>query len=112
MRRRGAKRVRRYKLLGLLAWRGARQVRRHRFLGLLAWRGWRFYARRRRMAVWLAFVAAIALPGLIRAVRASRRPRVYPPPRPPPRAAQSGLAMTAVSVRIVACSSTCIAAAS
>jgi len=74
---RAARRVRRYKLLGLLAWRGARQVRRHRYLGLLAWRGWRFYARRRRTAVRLAFAAALALPGLVRAVRAARRPRIY-----------------------------------
>lgn len=77
MRTRGAKRVRRYRLLGLLAWRGARHVHRHRRLGLLAWRGWRMYARRRRMAVRLAFAAAVALPGLIRAARASRRRRVY-----------------------------------
>jgi hypothetical protein len=75
--RRRAKRVRRYKLLVLLAWRGARQVRRHRYLSLLAWRGWRFYARRRRMVVRLTFAAAVALPALIRAVRASRRPRIY-----------------------------------
>jgi hypothetical protein len=52
-------------------------VRRHRYLGVLAWRGWRLYARKRRMAVRLAFAAAVALPGLIRAARASRRPRVY-----------------------------------
>ncbi len=71
---RGAKRVRRYKLLGLLAWRGAKQVRRHRWVGLLAWRGWRLYARRRRMAVRVAFAAALALPGLLRAARAMRRP--------------------------------------
>ena len=61
--RRRAKRVRRYRLLALLAWRGARQVRRHRYLSLLAWRAWRFYARRRRMVVRLAFAAAVALAG-------------------------------------------------
>ena len=74
---RTSRRARRYRLFGLLAWRGARHVHRHRRLGLLAWRGWRLYARRRRMAVRLAFAAALALPGLVRAVRASRRPRIY-----------------------------------
>ncbi len=71
---RGARRVRRYQLLGLLAWRGARRVHRHRYLGLLAWRGWRLYARRRRIAVRLAFGAAVALVGLLVAARRSRRP--------------------------------------
>jgi hypothetical protein len=72
----GARRVRRYKRVGRLAWGGAKQVRRHRYLGLLAWRGWRLYARRRRMAVRLAFGAAVALAGLLGAARASRRPPV------------------------------------
>ena len=76
MRTRGGRRARRYKLMGLLAWRGAKQVHRHRYLGLLAWRGWRLYARRRRMAVRIAFGAAFALPGLLRAARAARRRRV------------------------------------
>ena len=76
--RRGSRRTRRYRLVGLLAWRGAKQVRRHRYLGLLAWRGWRLYMRRRRMTVRLAFGAAVALAGLIGAARAARRPSLPP----------------------------------
>ena len=68
------RRVRRYRLLGLLAWRGARQARRHRWLGLLAWRGTRLYLRRRRLALWLSFAAAVALGGALCAARARRRP--------------------------------------
>jgi hypothetical protein len=72
----GTRRVRRYKRAGGLAWRGAKQARRHRWLGLLVWRGWRLYARRRRIAVRLAFGAAVALAGLLGAARASRRPPI------------------------------------
>ena len=79
---RGARRVRRYRLVALFAWRGAGQVRRHSYLGLLAWRGWRLYVRRRRMALRLAFGAAVALAGLA-AARASRRSAGALPAGPP-----------------------------
>ncbi len=72
----GARRLRRYKRVGLLAWRGGKHLRRHRYVGLLAWRGWRLYARRRCLTVRLAFEAAVALGGLLAAARAWRRRQV------------------------------------
>jgi hypothetical protein len=76
VRRRRASRAKRYRLLGLLAWRGARQARRHRWLGLLAWRGARLYLGRRRLALRLSFAAAVAVGGALRAARARRRPTI------------------------------------
>jgi len=66
-------RAKRYRFLGRLAWRGAKGAHRHRFVGLLAWRSLRWYLRRRRLAVRLAFSAAVAVGGAIAASRSRRR---------------------------------------
>jgi hypothetical protein len=67
-------RARRHRLTrGRLAWRGARYAWRRRIFGLIAWRGARWYLRRRRVALRLAFAAAVAAGTALRRVRARRR---------------------------------------
>jgi len=67
-----------YRLVGPLAWHGAKRVWRHRLIGVLAWRAARWYLRRRRIAVRLAFSAAVAVGGAIAAGRSRRRPPPLP----------------------------------
>jgi hypothetical protein len=63
----------RHRVLGRLAWHGAKRARRRRFAAVLAWQSASWYLRRRRIAVWLAFTAAVAVGGAIAARRSRRR---------------------------------------
>jgi len=71
-------RARRRRRIAALAWAAANRARRHRVLALIALRGARWYMRRRRVAVQLAFGAAVAVAGMIAGWRASRRPPPLP----------------------------------